>query len=68
MAIRSVWYFASRVKLKVLSESFVFLDLLLFFPALVFLTGNFFLGETFAIVRGIGLLLILLEIFVTVNY
>ncbi len=55
-------------KEKVLSESFVFSRFTAVFPILVFLTGILFLGETFAIVRGIGLLLILLEIFITVNY
>jgi hypothetical protein len=49
-------------KEKSLSESFLFSG----FIGVSY--RYFFLGETFAIVRGIGLLLILLEIFITVNY
>jgi undecaprenyl phosphate-alpha-L-ara4N flippase subunit ArnF len=37
-------------------------------PALVFIIGILFLGETFTLGKVIGLLLILLGIFVTVKY
>jgi drug/metabolite transporter (DMT)-like permease len=62
--VASICWMAAMTHFEI-TKAYPFMSLA---PALVFIIGIVFLGETFTIGKVIGLLLILLGIFVTVKY
>jgi undecaprenyl phosphate-alpha-L-ara4N flippase subunit ArnF len=62
--IASLFWMAAMTKFEI-TQAYPFMSLA---PALVFIIGILFLGETYTIGKLIGLILIMIGIFVTVKY
>ena len=62
--IASIFWMAAMTKFEI-TEAYPFMSLA---PALVFLVGVLFLGETFTIGKVLGLVIIAIGIFVTVKF